>query len=189
MRAIERKCRVRFCRLEIAGLVKDIVRGQKHLVLFEDHPPAGDERGGIGCRLARVVSSAADITDDGRNRELFGERGKLAAIAIQKSRAFNEVLRQVAAQAQLGENRKLRTPPLSLLSEIPNAAGIAGEITDYRIHLLQTDFHARRNRIRSPRKDCEFIRRRIVVLVSPRYPAATDKSNLRCLSGYRESCT
>ncbi len=61
---VEANDRLRMRGLEITRLVEDVVGGQQHLALLENNAAIGDERGGIGNGLSRVVLSLADIPDN-----------------------------------------------------------------------------------------------------------------------------
>ena len=111
-----------FARLEVAGLVEDVVGGQKHFALLEDDAAFADERGFVGNGLpCPGVVHAAGVADDGRERHVRGDFFQRVVIALDEGGAFQKVEREIAADAEFGEDREIRAAPLGFRCKRKNA--------------------------------------------------------------------
>ncbi len=128
--------------LEVAAFVEYIVGRQKHFALFEGHDAAGEQGGGIGDGLAGIVLCAADVAHNRRQGDVAGKEVEFAGIALDERRALDEILRRIAAEAELGKDGEIGATGFCLGGECQDARGIAGEITDGGIELCEGENHA-----------------------------------------------
>ena len=93
--------------LEVAGFIEDVVGGEKHFGLLEDHTAFVDERGFIGNELPcpmMIRIDAPGVTNDGGERHLRGDAIERVMIALDEGGAFEKIEGKVAADAKLGKD-------------------------------------------------------------------------------------
>ena len=63
-------------------------------------------------------------------------------IALDESRAFEEIEREIAADAEFGEDGKFSAAALGLFREVENAGGVAFKVADSGIKLSEGYLHS-----------------------------------------------
>ena len=121
--------------LEVARLVEDVVGGQQHFALLEKNFSVGDERGGIGNGFAGIVHGVADESDEGWQRDFFGEADEFLLVSLGERWALDEVLRRVSADAELRKDGEVGAAFLGFGGEFEDAGDIAVEIADGWVEL------------------------------------------------------
>ena len=107
--AIEGHDPLRFGRLEVAGLVENVVGGQQHFLLLEEHAAIGDQHGGIRNGFAGLGGRVcgADVPDYRRDRQPRHQGRQRGAVVLHKRGPLEQVLRRIPAQAKLREDHQV----------------------------------------------------------------------------------
>jgi hypothetical protein len=120
--------------LEVPHLVKDIVRGQKRLVLFRQDAAVGDQGGGVVERQAPRTDGAVHETHEQcRAADLAHEVLQGRKVVGHETLLQQEVLRRVAQERELGRDDHVGAQRLGAAVGIEDAAQVALDVADGRV--------------------------------------------------------
>ena len=126
--------------LEVTRFVEDVVGGQQHFVLLENDAAVRPEARRRSRRLAGWDVGARGVADQDGQRRFLRETGDLVAIAFEEAGAFEQIQREIAADAEFGKDGEIGAAVFGFAGHVENARGIAGEVADGGIELARAIF-------------------------------------------------
>ncbi len=149
--AVHADHRHRVARHEVPELVEDAVVGEVVLGERQHHLAAVQHRGGVlrgagGLAVPRLcLLGTVEIADDHRDLpvplvgEPPGERAQRGPRGLDEGRPQGQVLDGVTGQHHLGERDEMRTLLGGVPGPVHDRLGVAGEIADGRVDLIQSE--------------------------------------------------
>ena len=88
-----------------------------------------------------MIDAAGKAYDSGK-RHAIGDVFESVEIALDEGGAFEEIEREIAADAEFGEDGKFSAAALGLFRKVENAGGVAFKVADSGIELSEGYLHS-----------------------------------------------